>query len=192
MTQKYYSDLLNKSISNNASKKSSVQRAIDWFKEAVADDDGKLRGQLKKKTTLQTSTLVPGQMYFFGYDAKNKDTLPYWDAFPLIFPLEDQGTHFLGLNMHYLQPNLRAALFDKLTDDGTGNRASQMAKTYSTLKSAAKFQLFQPCLKRYLKSHMTSRFIHVPPEAWNSALFLPVADWRNATHAQVWKKTRRK
>lgn len=192
MTQKYYSDLLNKSISNNASKKSSVQKAIDWFKEAVADDDGKLRGQLKRKTTLQTSTIVPGQMYFFGYDAKNKDTLPYWDAFPLIFPLEDQGTHFLGLNMHYLQPNLRAALFDKLTDDGKGNRASQMAKTYSTLKSAAKFQLFQPCLKRYLKSHMTSRFIHVPPEAWNSALFLPVADWRNATHSHVWKKTRRK
>lgn len=192
MTQKYYSDLLNKSISNNASKKSSVQKAIDWFKEAVADDDGKLRGQLKRKTTLQTSTIVPGQMYFFGYDAKNKDTLPYWDAFPLIFPLEDQGTHFLGLNMHYLQPNLRAALFDKLTDDGKGNRASQMAKTYSTLKSAAKFQLFQPCLKRYLKSHMTSRFIHVPPEAWNSALFLPVADWRNATHSHVWKKTRRR
>lgn len=192
MKQDYYTKILHKSLQTNASKTSSVRDSIDWFKEAVSDDDGKLRGQLKRKTTLQTSTLVPGQMYFFGYDAKNKDTLPYWDAFPLIFPLDDQGSHFLGLNMHYLQPNLRAALFDKLTYEGTGNRASQMAKSYSVLKSASKYKLFEPCLKKYLKSHMTSRFIHVPPESWESAIFLPVADWRNATHAHVWKKTRRK
>ena len=187
----YFNNLLTKSIKTNAGTRSAVQSSIDWFKESIASDAGKLRGQLKNKTTIHTNTLVPGQMYFFGYDAKGKDDLPYWDAFPLIFPLEDQGQHFLGLNMHYLQPNLRAALFDKLTDDGKGNRASQMAKTYSTLKSAAKFKLFEPCLKKYLKSHMTTRFIHVPSEAWQSALFLPVADWRNATHSHVWKKTRR-
>jgi hypothetical protein len=188
----YYKNLLDRSFANSASKASTIKSSIDWFREAVSDDDGKNRGLLKRKTTLHTNAIVPGQMYFFGYDAKHKDTLPYWDAFPLIFPLDDQGPHFLGLNMHYLQPNLRSALFDKLVTDDKGNRASQMARSYNTLKSAAKFQLFQPCLKRYLKSHMTSRFIHVPPEAWEDALFLPVADWRNATHATVWKKSRRK
>lgn len=191
MAENYYQSLMKKYAGATADQRK--KSSIDWFKEAAFEDDAKIRKSLKLKSTMHTNTLVPGQMYFFAYDAKNKDSLPYWDAFPLIFPLDDQGQHFLGLNMHYLQPNLRAKLFDVLTYDGKNKpRANQMVHSYNTLKQASKFQLFQPCLKKYLKSHMQSRFIHIPPESWEDALFLPVADWRNATHSHVWKKTRRK
>ena len=29
-----------------------------------------------------------GNMYFFFYEPQGKDTLPYWDAFPLVIPIE--------------------------------------------------------------------------------------------------------
>ena len=43
---------------------------------------------------------VIGRMYFFYYDAKNKDKLPQWDRFPLVLPIERYGNGFLGLNLH--------------------------------------------------------------------------------------------
>lgn len=191
MSADYYASKLDQVI-KSGNIQTVAKSSIDWFKESTFRESGKLRGSLKNKTSLQSSLLIPGHMYFFGYSAKGKDDLPYWDAFPLVFPLEDQGQHFLGLNMHYLQPNLRAKLFDVLAKSVKGKIGNQVLNiSYQTLKSASKYKLFQPCLKKYLKSHMTTRFIHVPSEAWQDAIFLPVADWKNSTHEHVWKNTRR-
>ena len=38
----------------------------------------------------------------FVYDPKYKKTLPYYDTFPLVLPLERYSDGFLGLNFHYL------------------------------------------------------------------------------------------
>jgi hypothetical protein len=48
-----------------------------------------------------------GNMYLFSYDPKHKDTLPYYDRFPLIFPINKAKGGFLGITMHYLTPILR-------------------------------------------------------------------------------------
>ena len=45
-----------------------------------------------------------GKMYMFFYDAKYKDTLPFFDIFPLVFPIEFYSEGFLGINLHYLPP----------------------------------------------------------------------------------------
>ena len=51
-----------------------------------------------------------GRMYFYHYDPKYKDTLPVWDKFPLVIPMEMYDDGFLGLNIHYLDPYSRLAL----------------------------------------------------------------------------------
>jgi hypothetical protein len=56
-------------------------------------------------------------MYCFFYEAKNKDdpdVLPYWDRFPLIFPIDIKGDRLLSMNLHYLPPFHRAKLMDAL------------------------------------------------------------------------------
>ena len=55
-----------------------------------------------------------GQMFMFFYDPKNKQTLPYYDRFPLVFPIELYSDGFLGINLHYLPQKYRANLMDAL------------------------------------------------------------------------------
>jgi hypothetical protein len=55
-----------------------------------------------------------GKMYTFFYDPKHKETLPYYDLFPLIFVVGPAAGGFLGINLHYLPPVLRAKLMDSL------------------------------------------------------------------------------
>ena len=70
-----------------------------------------LRGDNERK---QDARFLMGNMYLFSYDPKHKETLPYYDRFPLIFPINKAKGGFLGINMHYLPPILRAKLMDQL------------------------------------------------------------------------------
>ena len=55
-----------------------------------------------------------GGMYFFLYDPKTKEELPYYDRFPLVIPLKREDDGFLGLNLHYLPVPYRIRLLRKL------------------------------------------------------------------------------
>ena len=57
-----------------------------------------------------------GRMSLFFYDPKFKKTLPYYDTFPLVLPLEKYDDGFLGINLHYLPIPLRIRLLDRLVD----------------------------------------------------------------------------
>ena len=43
----------------------------------------------------QDSRFMMGNMYLFAYDPKHKDTLPYYDRFPIIFPINKAKGGFL-------------------------------------------------------------------------------------------------
>lgn len=131
-----------------------------------------------------------GRMIMFFYDAKTKDTLPYWDKFPLIFPISYYGDGFLGINLHYLPPIFRAKLMDQLYTTASNDKYDSTTKlriTYDILKGASKFRLFRPCIKRYLFSHVKSRFLFIPAEEWDMALMLPTARFQKASKNTVWR-----
>lgn len=198
----YYEELYKRSRSHTDSlrwtqnRDNYVKQSYDWFKEAIAKNGGNLRGAMKRKLDIQTSTLEIGKMYFFTYQAKYAGTkkLPYWDAFPLVFPLsefvENGVSYFFGLNLHYLQPNIRALLLDKLiqTTDGMIEK-DKIHASYDILKSASNFDLFKPCLKKYIRGNVRGSFIHVPAEDWQYAIFLPVASWQDEKSSTIWKQT---
>ena len=58
--------------------------------------------------------VLPGRMYMLHYRAKNRDIVPYYDRFPLVFPFSIREDGFTGINMHYLPPVYRALLMDNL------------------------------------------------------------------------------
>ena len=129
------------------------------------------------------------------YDAKTKDKLPYWDMFPLIFPIEYYGDSMLGINLHYLPPVLRAqlmnALFTTLNNDKY-NKTTRLQISYSILKGASRFGYFKPCIKKYLFSHIRSPFIYISPDEWDIALMLPTQRFQKATSEKVWSDSRKK
>ena len=103
------------------------------------------RKQLQRRNILQkdgagkiTAKIGIGKMYFFAYNPKHRDTLPYYDEFPLVIPIEYYKDGFLGLNLHYLPPRLRAILMGKLLEvsgNKTFNERTKMRVSYGILKA---------------------------------------------------------
>lgn len=186
---------LAKATRNNINTKS--KEAILWFRDTVKrtmiDPSSFIREEKGRLVNSWTNAGL-GKMYLAYYDPKHKETLPYYDTFPLIIPIEKYDDGFLGLNLHYLPPVLRAkllgALYDTLNND-TYNEKTKMLVTYNILKAAKKFKYFQPCLKRYLGSHFRSRFIKVEPEAWALVTFLPVEQFEKKRKNEVWQESRK-
>lgn len=172
-------------------------RSLNWFRRKIQwTTRGKAVSSrsLMSQTEDLTSRIMIGRMYHFTYDAKHKDKLPYWDRFPLVIPIESYGDGFLGINLHYLHPRLRAklmdALFTTITDKNLNERA-KLRVSYSLLAGAARFRFFEPTVKRYLFSHVRSRYLQIDPKEWSIALFLPTENFQKQSKQQVWKESRK-
>ena len=140
------------------------------------------------------SAITVGRMYLFMYNPKTKDTLPYYDQFPLVFPFKRVNGGFYGINMHYLPHMLRAKLMDNLytlANNQANDDSTKLRLSYALLNNAAKFRFFKPCVKHYLNSQMQTRFLWIPTDQWETALFLPLERFVGANKQQVWRDSRK-
>lgn len=170
------------------------QEARDWFRNTAQKANDINEGKLLRSKDAITNQIEVGKMYMFLYDPKLKKQLPYYDRFPLVFPLERTPDGFLGINLHYLPYILRAKLMDLLynyVSDPKLDDRSKLKISYEILKGASTNKYIQPCIKRYLTSHIRSRFINIVPVEWDIALFLPVENFEKASKTQVWADTRK-
>jgi hypothetical protein len=169
--------------------------ARNWYRDAAGQRRRiNERSLINSETSRFKSRMRIGDMYMFYYDPKHKETLPYYDRFPLVFPIKKAEGGFLGLNMHYLPLPLRARLMDALYDLSLNQRYDETTRlrlNYDVLNSAAKFRLFKPCIKHYLMDHMDSRFWYVYPSEWDIALFLPLERFKKANKRKVQNDSRR-
>jgi len=154
------------------------------------------RSKLMKEDPIELrSRPAVGRMYMYFYDPKTKDTLPYYDRFPLIIMVGPAPKGFMGLNLHYLPLDVRAKFLDALLGTINNERYDESTRfrlSYDMLKRASRLKAFRPCLKRYLSSHVRSRLALVPAPEWEIATFLPTADFEKASSSEVYKDSRRK
>ena len=194
MAAKIFDEVLAKGIrAGQLPARSSSAR--EWFRNK-AKSLGKVsdRKILTDDTDRLKNRTAIGKMYFFVYDAKHKATLPYYDKFPLIFPVDKVQGGFTGLNFHYLPLPLRAQLMDALYDITNNSRYDESTKlklSYGVLKGAEKFSLFRPTFKRYLNSQVRSRFVEIAPAEWDVALFLQSEQFVGASKTKVWADSRK-
>jgi len=150
---------------------------------------------LKEVDTVTQGPVVPGMMYIFQYDAKTKETLPYWDRFPCIFPIEVYDNSFLGINLHYLPLDLRVRLMDALYTLAFNNEHDETYRlriSYDILKSATKFKAFKPCIKKYLNTQVINQRLHIVPwTEWSIVVYLPLARWQKQKSRVVHADSRR-
>ena len=153
------------------------KEAVDWFRGKARTAAGFRKNIVNNHERGRDSTVI-GKMYFFVYDPKFKKTLPVYDKFPLVFPIERYGDGFLGLNLHYLSQPERQTLLNKLDGFKTNQRYDSMTRlrlSYDLLASTKKLNtLSRPCVKRYLFSHVRSKFVEVVSGEWENAIMLPV------------------
>lgn len=154
------------------------------------------RSKLMKEDPIELrSRPAVGKMYMYFYDPKHKETLPYYDRFPLIVMVGPAPRGFMGLNLHYLPLATRAKFLDALLGTINNERYDESTRfrlSYEMLKRASKLKAFRPCLKRYLSSHVRSRLAMVPAPEWEIATFLPTADFEKASSSEVYRDSKRK
>ena len=171
-----------------------TKESREWFRKKASNLRSINREDLMKEEPLKTGARqIVGSMQMFFYDPKTKDTLPYYDKFPLAIIVGPAKGGFHGLNIHYLPPVLRAKFLDALMDiaDKKITDNSKFDLTYKTLKNASKMKYFEPCYKHYLTEHVKSKFAKVPAPEWEIATFLPTASWSKASSQKVFSDSRK-
>jgi hypothetical protein len=171
-----------------------TNNARNWLRAKVKDLSPSTRTLMADRDRLRGKSTI-GKMYFYFYDPKTKDTLPYYDRFPLVIPIESYKDGFLGLNLHYIHPKQRLILLDKLSETATNDKFDSKTKlrvSYSYLASASRAFEATPCIKRYLFSHIQSRFLEISADEWDIAAMLPVETFVGATTSKVYADSRKK
>lgn len=168
--------------------------ARDWLMSKIKDLKPTRQALLNDKERLKTNTII-GRMYFYYYDPKLKDELPYYDRFPLVIPIERYQDGFLGLNLHYISPRQRIELLDALSDFATNSKYDETTRlrlSWNKLKTVGKAFKAKPCVKRYLFKHVDSRFLEITADEWDIAALLPFQNFQGATANKVYNDSRNK
>jgi len=174
-----------------------TKEAQDWFRKKAQQMRRVNRTDLLQddqvKLVNRQNPLI-GSMNMFFYDPKTKDTLPFYDRFPLVIIVGPAEKGFYGLNLHYLPPLLRAKMLDALLDITNNKKydsTTRFQMSYKMLQSSSKLRYFKPCFKHYLTSHVKSRLARVEAPEWEIATFLPTASWEKSSATNVYRESRK-
>ena len=148
--------------------------------------------QILRLKNRMNSAVRPGHMYLFKYNPTTKDKLPYYDIYPLVFPLKAGKGGFYGLNLHYLSPKLRGIFLAKLLRKVSNDKFDETTKlliSYDMLKGSATYKEFKPCIKLYLMGQVQSQFLKIDSSEWEMAAVLPLDSFQKKSSATVWSRS---
>ena len=165
-------------------------RSTQWYREKIKECGTPSQAQLMREGKV-TARPNFGKLNMFVYDPKMKRTLPYYDSFPLILPIESYKDGFLGINFHYLPINLRIRLLDRLVDDTNNVKFDATTKIVADYQSLKNVRLIKPALKRYLAGKVKSKFRRIDADEFTIATLLPVAKFKKASVGTVWADSRK-
>ena len=157
--------------------KTTGPKSYDWYRKKVA---AMTTPGARSLINQGKATLRPkyGIMNLFGYDPKHKATLPYYDVFPLIFPLEPAKGGFIGLNFHYLRPGARAAFLRSLANTTTDKKFDKKTRYRINWRNN---EFMRKTAKHYLFNQVRTSFLNITAEEMAIAIFLPVARFKKGS-----------
>jgi len=152
-------------------------KSYDWYKKQV---QSMTTPGARSLINQGKATLRPkyGIMNLFGYDPKHKETLPQYDKFPLIFPLEPAKGGFIGLNFHYLPPLARVSFLRSLANTTTDKRFDKRTRYNIKWRNNT---FMKTTAKHYLFNHVRTSFLNIPADEMAIAIFLPVARFKKGS-----------
>jgi len=171
-------------------KQGGIRKSAAWYRSNVAS----IADRVTARKLMNQGKLIgrpsAGRLNMFFYDPKLKKTLPYYDTFPLVLPLEPIKGGFMGMNFHYLPPLLRFRLLQRMQRfaDGGLNEKTKIDATYDDVKT---INLVKPTIKKYLYSHVRSQFLRIDFDEAALAVYLPVQQFKKAGTNKVYADSRR-
>jgi hypothetical protein len=157
-------------------------------------------GQMQRASILNkgdsAGMIRPGRFYFFAYSPKGRAEMPFFDMFPLVYVMNRQsGGKFLGVNFHYLQPRLRAWFINSLLRYANDpewymSEDAFVRAVYPMFKTNKSLRFYKPTIKTYIKSHIVSKVVEVPPSEWKTVMFMPLERFAKMSSQDVYKWSR--
>ena len=173
-----------------SNKSGGVFKSANWYRNAVSSLSDTItarklynQGRINQRPSL-------GRLNLFFYDPKFKKTLPYYDTFPLVLPIETYSNGFLGINLHYLSVPMRIRLLDRLTDFANNKQFDETTTIQANYRALKNVDLIKPCLKRYLAGYVKSKFRKVEADEFMIATLLPVQRFKKQSDTYVFGKSR--
>ena len=164
-------------------------KSTDWYREKIREF-GKPGAMALIRDGKRNNKPFYGKLNMFFYDPKHKKTLPYYDTFPLVLPLEKYPDGFLGINMHYLPIPLRIKLLDRLVDYSNNTKFDESTRLMVDYNKLKKVRLIRPTIHRYLSGYTKSQFRRIDADEFTIATLLPVQRFKKASESEVWKESR--
>lgn len=144
-------------------------KSVKWFQQTI-------RNRIRSKTVTKPK---PGAIYTFVYDAKHKDTLPYWDKFPLIIFLgtvvspKSKTVMLQGLNLHYVNPRARQAFLEELLVHANTKTLTSKTKLNIKWSNVKHMRGSTEMIKNYLPEQIKGKIVEIDPKDWPSVIFMP-------------------
>ena len=97
-----------------------------WYRDQVRQivprnlGEGTVASMIRKGDN--STRPIYGILNLYAYDPKLKESLRYYDVFPLVIPVQRLPGGFLGINFHYLSIPLRLQLMEKIAPMSAENR----------------------------------------------------------------------
>ena len=165
-------------------------KSTDWYKDKIREFGTPTAMNLIRDGKRNNRPFF-GRLNMFFYDPKLKKTLPYYDRFPLVLPLERYNDGFLGINLHYLPIPLRIRLLDRLVDFSNNTKFDESTILNVNYTNLKRVNLIKPTIKRYLAGKVKSAFRRIDADEFTIATLLPVQRFSKASEGQVWNDSRK-
>ena len=163
-------------------KAGGIRKTAAWYRNAVSSiADRATAGRLMRSGKLNGRPSI-GRLNMYFYDPKYKKTLPYYDRFPLVLPIERISGGFAGINFHYLRPVARFSLLERLQRFAIKGieitRQNRFDVSYDRVKG---IPMVKNAIKKYLWSHVRSSFLRIDYDKAALSVYLPVAQFRKGS-----------
>lgn len=145
--------------------------STSWYRkkvQTIANDITlkKIKSDERKESTLNTedqdsnevrNETRRGHLYLFEYEATHRST-QYYDRYPLVYVLDREGDHFIGANLHYMNPKARLGVI-------------------KSLQEKDKLSIPSVIIHKYLYKGVKGLFLDLGISEWETAIYLPIEDF---------------
>lgn len=203
---------MNRALIEETKRSGSMVGAANWFIEKIESsqmilpDSNELTMSLLKNRQRASSRVfleMNGRMFAFLYLPKTRSELAYYDVTPLIITLprdpveQKKNNNILGINLHYIEPEIRAELLNKLlriSHRHFGERPPPKGVGYFNLEyemlKMIKFVQGLPCVRSYDPMRILGKPVLIPSNEWGNAVALPFENFIKKRQEKVWLETR--
>ena len=166
----------------------SEKRSLSWYRRQVKSIAKNYTLDLLKSDENYDASATPefqdtnelrnevriGHLYLFEYKATSKT--PFHDTFPLVYVIDRQSDHFIGANLHYINPKSRYSVIDNLINNDY-------------------LKVPPNCVHKYLSNNVSGYFLDLGKDEWDTAIFLPIENFivtkskKSYSKRKVWEDT---